>query len=51
MERMTQKLIDPFLSDLQTKLILISEELIRMLSWNSRDIPKEVMINLGSIAA
>jgi len=47
----SEKLIDPFLSELQTKLILVSEQLIRALSWNSRDIPKEVISNIGNIAA
>lgn len=46
-----EKLINPFLSDLQTKLTLMSEQLIRMLSWNSREIPKEVISDIGSIAS
>jgi TIR domain len=47
----SEKLINPFLTELQTKLILISEQLIRMLSWNSRDIPKEATNNIGGIAS
>jgi hypothetical protein len=47
----SEKLINPFLSDLQTKLILMSDQLVRMLSWNSREIPKEILSDIGSIAA
>ena len=47
----SDKLVNPFLSDLQTKLILMSDQLVRMLSWNSREIPKEVITDIGGIAA
>lgn len=43
-------LIDPFLSELQRKLILISGRLITLLSRSSRNIPKEVISNISGIA-
>ena len=29
----------------------MSDQLVRMLSWNSREIPKEVITDIGGIAA
>jgi hypothetical protein len=46
-----QKLADPFLSKLQSKLILTSEQLISILSWNTRDIPIEVASDIGNLAS
>lgn len=46
-----EKLIDPFVTELQTKLILVCNELITFLSRSSRAVPKEVISNIGSIAA
>ncbi len=46
-----EKLIDPFLSELQTKLILVGEHLISILSQNSKSIPAKVVDDLGGIVA
>lgn len=44
-------LIEPTLSDLQRKIINISDKLIRTLSRTSRDIPAEVRSTISGIAA
>lgn len=47
----TEKLINPFLSELQRKLILIGERLVSILSQNSQDTPEKMVNDVGSIAA
>ncbi len=43
-------LIDPFLSEFQRKLILISDRLIALLSQSSKDMSKEIVINVSHAA-
>jgi len=47
----TEKLRNPFLSDLKNKLLLISEQIIVILSGSPKSISKELLEDLSKIAA